>query len=110
MVKYQGLFLTTTTQQARNISGIFAECFLNVVMFWTSREHLREHFQGKYFLTNSRRKSCLCVKMYDLTKTNVDLLANSSNHKTMFPEYLKNIPRISVSKIFQGYPQNFVRL
>ena len=70
----------------------------------------REHFQGKYFLTNSRRKSCLCVKMYDLSKTNVDLLANSSNHKTMFPEYLKNIPRISVSKIFQGYPQNIVRL
>ena len=38
------------------------------------------------------------------TITNVDLLANSSNHKAMFPEYLKNTPRISVSKIFQGYP------
>ena len=48
--------------------------------------------------------------MYDLTKTNVDLLANSSNHKAMFPEYLKNIPQISVSKVFQGYPRNIVRL
>ena len=39
--------------------------------------------------------------------TNVDLLANSSNH-AMFPEYLRNIPRMSVSKIFHGYPQNIL--
>ena len=70
----------------------------------------REHFQGKYFLTNSRWKSCFCVKNVSFDEKNVDLLANSSNHKAMFPEYSKNIPRISVSKIFQGYPWNNVRL
>ena len=42
--------------------------------------------------------------------TNVELLAISSNHKAMFPEYSKNISRISVSKIFQRYPQNIARL
>ena len=36
--------------------------------------------------------------MYDLTITNPDLLANSSNIKATFPEYWKNIPRISVLK------------
>ena len=46
--------------------------------------------------------------MYDLTKANVDLLSNSRNHKAMFPEYSKNIPQISVSKIFHGYPRNNV--
>ena len=48
--------------------------------------------------------------MYDLTKTNVDLLINSSNHKAMFPEYPKNIPQIFISKTFQGYPRNITRL
>ena len=48
--------------------------------------------------------------MYDLTIKNVDLLANSSNYKAMFPEYSKNIPQISVSKIFQVYPRNIVML
>ena len=45
-----------------------------------------------------------------MTIANVDLLPNSSNHKAIFPEYLKNIPQISVSNIFQGYPQNIVTL
>ena len=49
------------------------------------------------------------LKVHDLTITNVDLLANSSNHKAVFPEYLKNIPRIYVSKIFQRYPRNIAR-
>ena len=56
------------------------------------------------------KKLLFVFKMYDLKITNVDCLANSSNHKAMFPEYLKNIPRISVSKIFQGYPGNIARL
>ena len=47
--------------------------------------------------------------MYDLIITNVDLFANSSNLEVMFPEYSTNIPRMSVSKIFQGYPQNIVK-
>ena len=29
-------------------------------------------------------------------------LANSNNYKVMFPEYSKDIPRISISKTFQG--------
>ena len=37
------------------------------------------------------------LKVYDLIITNVDLLANSSNHLVMFPEYSRNIPRLSVS-------------
>ena len=55
-------------------------------------------------------KLLFVFKMYDLKITNVDCLANSRNHKAMFPEYLKNIAQISVSKIFQGYPRNIVRL
>ena len=48
--------------------------------------------------------------MYDLTIANVDLLPNSGNRKAMFPEYSMNILRISVSKIFQGYPRNIAML
>ena len=69
----------------------------------------RENFKGKDFLKNSRRKSCFVLKLYDLIITNVDLLANSINHKAMFPKYLRNIPRMSVSKIFQGYSRNIVK-
>ena len=43
--------------------------------------------------------------MYDLIITNVDLLANSCNKEAVFAEYLWNIPRMSVSKIFQGHPR-----
>ena len=50
------------------------------------------------------------LKVYDLTIANADLLPNFSNHKAIFPEYLKNIPQISVSNIFQEYPQNIVTL
>ena len=50
------------------------------------------------------------LKVYGWTIANVDLLANSSNCKVMFPEYSKNIPPISVWKIFQGYPGNTVML
>ena len=50
------------------------------------------------------------LKAYDLTIANVDLLENSSHYKAVFPEYSKNIPGVSVSRIFQGYPQNIVRL
>ena len=42
--------------------------------------------------------------------TNVDLLAISINQEVMFPEYSRNIPRMSVSKTFQGYPRNIVKL
>ena len=82
---------------------------LNVAMFWTSREHLRNIFKENIFKQIFDGKVVFVLKMYDWTKKNVDILANFSNHKAMFPEYLKNIPRISVSKSFQGYPQNIAR-
>ena len=50
------------------------------------------------------------LRAYDLIITNVGLLADSSNHKVRFPEYSRNISQMSVSKIFQRYPQNIVKL
>ena len=50
------------------------------------------------------------LKVYDLITTNVDLLANSSNHEVMFPEYSSDIPQMPVTKIFQGYPRDIVKL
>ena len=50
------------------------------------------------------------LKVNDLTITDVDLLVNSSNHKAMFPEYSKNISRISVSKIFHYEVKKFKKL
>ena len=67
----------------------------------------REHFKGKDFLKSSRWKSRF--KVYDMITSNVDLLANSSNHEVMFPEYSRDIPRMSVSKTFQEYPRNIVK-
>ena len=48
---------------------------------------------------------CFCVQVYDLTTTNIGFLEDSSNHKAMFPEQSKNVPRNFVS-IAQGYPWN----
>ena len=39
------------------------------------------------------------LKVYGLIIANVDILEISSNHEAMFPEYSRNIPRMSVSKI-----------
>ena len=98
------------TQPARSISGIFAECSLSVAMLRASREHLGNILKENIFKKILDRKIVFVLKVYDLTTTNVDLFADSSTHKARFPEYLRNIPRISVSKIFQGYPRNIVRL
>ena len=49
-------------------------------------------------------------KVYDLIVANVDLWPSFSNHEVMFPEYSRNIPGKFVSKIFQGYPRNIVKL
>ena len=73
-------------------------------MFGASREHLGKLLRENIFLKILDGKVAFVLKVYDLMIANVDLLANSSNHKAMFPEYSKNIPRLSVSKIFQGYP------
>ena len=98
------------THPVQNIPGIFAECSLNVEMFRTSREHAGNILKRNIFKKIIDGKVVFVLKMYDLTITNVDLLANSNNHKGMFPEYLKNISQVSVSKILQGYPQNIVKL
>ena len=79
---------------------------LSVAVLGTSREH----FKGKYFLKNSLGKVASVPKVYDLTIANVYLLVKCSNHKVMFPKYSRNIPRMSVSKIFQGHPRNIVKL
>ena len=50
------------------------------------------------------------LKVYDLIITNADLLANSNNYKAMFPEYSRKMPQMSVSKMFQGYLRNIVKL
>ena len=85
-------------------------CSLSVAVFGTSRKHLRNILKEKIFSKVLGGKVFFVLKVYDLIITNVDLLANSSNHEVMFPEYLRNIPQMSVLKIFQGYPWNIVKL
>ena len=55
-------------------------------------------------------KVVFVLNVYDLIITNVDLLVNSSNHEVMFPEHARNIPRLSVSKIFRRYSRNITKL
>ena len=93
-------------QYSGNICWVFPQC-CNIRDIQGT---FREHFKGKYFLEVLSGKVVFVLKVYDLKITNVDLLANSSNHEVMFPEYSRNIPQISVSKIFQGYPRNIVKL
>ena len=95
-------FVKLFSQPAHNIPGKLNECSLSAVMFRASREHLGNILKENIFKKSSMEKLLFVLKVYDLTITNVDLLANSSNYKVMFPEYSKNIPRISVSKTFQG--------
>ena len=57
--------------------------------------------KAKIFLKVLDGKVAFVLIAYDLIIRNVDLLANSSNHEVMFPEYSRNIPQMSVSKIFQ---------
>ena len=104
------IFLMMIILPACNILWIFAECPLNVALFWTSREHLGNILKEKKIKKILNGKVVFALKIYDLTTTNFDPLANSSNHKAMFREYSKNIPQISVSKIFQRYPWNILRL
>ena len=55
-------------------------------------------------------KVVFVLKVYDLIISNIDILANPSNHEVLYPEYSTNITRMSVSKVFQEYPQNIVKL
>ena len=56
----------------------------------------------RFFKKFSMEKLFFAFKVYDLIITNVHLLTNSSNREVMFSEYSRNIPRMSISKIFQG--------
>ena len=55
-------------------------------------------------------KAIFVLKVYDLIMANIDFWTNSSNHEIMFSEYSTDIQRMSVSKIFQGYPRNIIKL
>ena len=68
-------------------------------MFGTSREHLGNILRKNFLLKVLDGEVVFMLKVYDLIITNVDLLANFSNHELMFPEYLRNIPRMYVSGI-----------
>ena len=91
-------------QYSGNIRWVFPQCCNTPGIQGTFQEYVK----GKYYLTNSVWKVVFMLKGYDLTIANVDLLANSSNHKAMLPEYSKNIQRIFISKMFQWYPRNIV--
>ena len=79
-------------------------------MVRTSREHLGNILRENIFQKVLDGKVIFALKVYDFIITNVDLLANSSNHEVMFSKYSRNIPRIYISKLFQGYPPNIVKL
>ena len=85
---------------------MFTECSPSVTMFGTSREHLGSILKKKTLQKVLDGKVVFVLKVYDLIIANIDLLANSSNLKVMFPEYSRNIPRMSVSKSFHGYSRN----
>ena len=59
----------------------------------------REHVKGNFFQKILDEKVVFALKVHDMTITNVDLLANSSNHKAIFPEYSKNIPHVCFKNI-----------
>ena len=91
------------SQPACNIPEILAECSLNVAMFRTSRKHLENILEEKISQKVIDEKVIFLLKVYDLIITNIDVLANSSNHEVMFPKYSRIIPRMPVSKKFQVY-------
>ena len=65
-------------------------------MFGTSREHFGNILKEKIFEKVLDGKVVLVLKVYDLIIVYVDLSANFSNHLVMFPEYSRNISRLSV--------------
>ena len=98
------------SQPACNIPEILGECSLSVALFRASREYLRNILKENIFKKVLDGKVVFVLKVCDLTKTNVDLLTSSSNYKAMFLEYSQYIPRISISKMFQGYCRNILKL
>ena len=90
--------------------AIFREYSLSAPSALQWSGHPGNILKKKNFLKVFDEKVVFVWKVHDLIITNIDLLANSSNRKVMFPEYSKNIPRMSVSKSFQGYSWNILRL
>ena len=103
-------FFARYSPVSKQYSRKFAECSLSIAILETSREHLENSLREKIFLKVLSGKVVFVLNVYDLIITNVELLANFSNHEVIFPEYLRNIPQMPVSKIFQGYPWNIVKL
>ena len=90
-------------QYSGNICWVFPQrCNVPVVQGTFS-----EHVKQKYFLKNYWQKSCFCVQSlwFDDNKC-----WSLGKFQSMFPEYSKNIPWISVSKTSQGYPRNIIML
>ena len=98
------------TQYSGNICWVFPQRCNVPGIQGTFREHLGNMLKKIFFQKILDEKVVFVLKVYDLRITNVDLLANSGNHKAMLPVYLKTILQIYVSKIFQRYPRNIVRL
>ena len=96
--------LIVTTQPARSIPGILAVCSLSVAMLGTSRKHLGNILKKNFFLKVLDGKVVFALKVYDLIITNVDLFPSSSNREVMFPEYSRNIPRMSFQKYSKNIP------
>ena len=90
--------------------AVLQECLLSVLSALQCSGHSGNILKKKNFEKVLDGKVVFVLKVYDLIIANVDLLANSSNHKVMFPEYSRNLPQMSVSKSFQGYFQNTLRL
>ena len=98
------------SQPTCNIPEILAECSLSVAMFRTFRKHLEKILEGKIFQKVIDEKVVFVLKVCDLIITNIDVLANSSNHEVMFPKYSRIIPRMPISKIFQVYSLEYCKV
>ena len=91
------MLILTAMQYSGNVWWVFPQrC-----NFWDIQGTFEKHFKRKDFLDSFRWKSCFFV-----LKGNIDLLAKTSNCEVMFPDYSRNILRMSVLKIFQGYLRN----
>ena len=107
------IYILVAKQPSRH--AIFREYLLSVPSALQCTGHpgiiqgklYRKRFFKKFSMNG---KAIFVLKVYDLIMANIDLSTNCSNHEIMFPEYSMNIPRMSVSKLFQEYPRNIIKL
>ena len=101
---FKHLHSTTICFPSRH--AIFREYSLSDHSTWKCSRHPGNILKKNIFKKIINGKVAFVLKMmYDLTITNAYLLANSSNHKAMFPEHSKNIPQIYVSKNSKDIPR-----